>query len=210
MSACMEWRRDQDGNIERGDNERKFYTPPGDPERINIFTLTNAICNETRMERLQLDLITLLDELPDNTMISIEAFSSPDYENNRRWFVSRNNLVRIGDGNNRQRAKDFINSLNDGNPGSWGGTIPWQGLQRAFNDAETDTLYFLSDGLPTEDRHGGQEWASQNYTPAATYFSALNANRATPLKVNTTAVGVNAPWMTQLSEATSGNHLQSQ
>ena len=210
MSACMDWRRNVDGNLERGENWRTFYTPPGDPVRRGNYTRTNAICNETRMERLQLDLITLLDSLPDETMISLEAFSSENYQNNRRWSVSRNNLVRIGDSNNRQGAKDFVNSLNDGSPNRWGGTYPWPGLQRAFNDTETDTLYFLSDGLPTEAPDGFREWAYQNYMPAATYYTSYNDNRDTQLKVNTTAVGVNAPWMLALSEKASGAHLQSQ
>ncbi len=212
MSRCMAWSYDQNGNIEEGNTERKFYTPPGDPMRSgsNIFAETTAICNETRMERLQRELISILNQLPEDTMISIESFSTPNRLNNKQWSLSTNGLVNLGDGENRASAITFVESLNNGDPEDWGGTNPWSGLNRAFDDSEADTLYFLSDGQPTIAPSGFWRWKNQGYMPAATYYSAINDDRATPLKVNTTAVELSSPWMEELSEATSGNHLQSQ
>ena len=99
-------------------------------------------------------------------------------------------------------------------PGNeWGGTDPWAGLDRSFNDTEADTLYFLSDGLPTSTLYipGEDASYSNQYKPAAKYYAGLNDSRTTkPLKVNTTSVMLGSEWMEELSNKTSGEYIQSQ
>ena len=170
------------------------------------------------MERLQDQLNIVVDGLPDDAKIAIESFSTPGSSSNnknKKWAESASGLVELGGVNSstRQSARAFINSLNDGSPTQWGGTKPWQGLQNAFNDKEADTLYFLSDGRPTYILYvGNGEYArsSNSYVPAGKYFADMNNQRATNLKVNSTAVELSSTWMQDLSDRTGGNYIQSQ
>jgi hypothetical protein len=103
--------------------------------------------------------------------------------------------------------------LDDPQPNTWGGTSPWSGLQRSFDDTEADTLYFLSDGLPTSTlsiRNANDASYENEYKTAALYYSSQNMNRIKPLIVNATSVKLMSDWMKMLSEQTSGNYLQSQ
>ena len=106
----------------------------------------------------------------------------------------------------------FVQSLDDPVAYTWGGTDPWAGLQRSFDDFEADSLYFLSDGLPTERlsiSDGSDASYYNNYITASSYFSSQNANREKQLTVHSTAVKLNSEWMKELSDQTSGNYLQS-
>ena len=110
-------------------------------------------CALTRMESLQHELISLLTDLSDDTYISLRSFSSSGYQNHRIWNDSSNGLVKLGNDGARESAIAFVNTLDDGYAYRWGGTQPWEGLDEAFADAETDTLYFLSDGEPNNNRN---------------------------------------------------------
>ena len=107
----------------------------------------------------------------------------------------------------RESAIEFVNSLDDPYPTKWGGTQPWDAIQEAFNDSEVDTLYLLSDGQPNNDRRGGK-WTRKDHDDTANYYSKQNENRDVSLKVNTTSVGLNSPWMEKLSEKTTGLYTQ--
>lgn len=104
-------------------------------------------------------------------------------------------------------AIKFVQSLDNGQPTKWGGTYPWQGLDAAFEDNETDTLYFLSDGEPNKDRLGGN-WGSNDYEPTANHYSNFNNTRTRALKTNTISLGLESPWMEKLSTQTTGDHLK--
>ena len=214
MSACMAWSFDENGSLEIGDTRRDYHTPQGDPlYRGNAYESSKAICNETRMERLQRELSELIQQLPNDTQISLEVFSTPDYYNNRQWQKSKDGLVTLGDGDNRASALEFVSSLDEASGKTWGGTNPWEGLKRSFEDTEADTLYFLSDGLPTTKLNipGEDASYSNQYKPAADYYAGLNGTRQTkPLQVNATSVMLSSEWMKNLSDLTSGNYLQSQ
>ena len=55
-----------------GDTSRIYHTPQGDPlYRGNSYETSKAICNETRMERLQRELFELIHQLPNDTKISL-------------------------------------------------------------------------------------------------------------------------------------------
>ena len=164
-------------------------------------------CALTRMESLQTELTSLLTALSPDTKVSIQSFSSPGRSNHRTWRKSSNGLVKIGDDGIRESAIKFVQSLDNAQPTKWGGTYPWQGLDAAFEDNETDTLYFLSDGEPNKDRLGGN-WGSNDYEPTANHYSNFNNTRTRALKTNTISLGLESPWMEKLSTQTTGDHLK--
>ena len=57
-----------------------------------------------------------------------------------------------------------------------GGTQPWEGLDEAFADGEPDTLYFLLDGEPNNNRNGGS-WNTSDHTNTPDYYINLNCKR---------------------------------
>ena len=194
MSACVLW---GDGYGEW----RKFYQPG------QGYFSTNRNCAFTRMESLQKELAVLLEELPNDTRIGLRSFSTSGYANHKTWDEYGEDLVRLGNDGVRQSATDFVYSLDNSSPTNWGGTNPWAAIQAAFDDPETDALYFLSDGKPNRDRYGGY-WGSSDETPTATYYSDLNNDRDVNLNVHTTALGLESLWMQKLSELTGGGYNQ--
>ena len=164
------------------------------------------------MKSLIKEMTAVLEELPNNTKIGITAFSSSGYQNNKEWSESKNGLVRIGDDEKRESAIAFVNTLDDQNAKKWGGTDPWRAIQKAFDDTETDTLYFMSDGQPNRDRNGG-DWTRRDHQSTAEYYSKQNKNREyngedRAIIVNTTSLGLESPWLEKLSELTQGYYNQ--
>ena len=192
MSACILW-----GS---GYGAKKMYW-----NGKNHFW-SKKTCALTRMESLQHELISLLTELPDDTAISIRSFSSPGKKNHQIWEMSSKGLVELGSNGARKSAIAFVNTFDDGKVTSWGSTQPWSGLEEAFNDLETDTLYFLSDGEPNNNRNGGT-WKSSDHSSSANYYINLNHNRSKPLKVNTIALGLKSSWMESLAANTGGDYI---
>jgi hypothetical protein len=165
------------------------------------------------MEALQHEMIDIISNLPDYTKIGLASFSTNGKRNNKTWGNSRNNLVELGPNNSeaRQSAIRFVNSLSSRDPRDWGGTDPWDSLDDAFGDNLTDTIYFLSDGKPNNDRNG-YTWGSDDYNNIADHYAALNATRVsngvTSIKLNSTSVGLNSEWMQILSSRTSGEYIK--
>ena len=199
MSACVMW-------AEGYDRRRTFYDPGQ-----GYFT-TSRICALTRMEALIAELTAILELLPDDTKVGVRAFSSSGYANHKRWTTFGNGLTSLNQIKNGQTARQsvitFVNTLDDDSPTRWGGTDPWDAVQAVFDDQETDTLYFLSDGKPNKDRRGGS-WRRSDYERTADYYADLNQNRthdgeSRPLEVNTTSLGLTSEWMEMLSAKTSG------
>ena len=192
MSACILW-----GS---GYGSRKIYWSG------RYYFWSRRSCSLTRMESLQHELISLLTDLSDDTAISIRSFSSKGYRNHRIWSDSARGLVKLGNDGARESAIAFVNTLDDGYAYRWGGTQPWDGLDEAFADNETDTLYFLSDGEPNNNRNGGR-WNSSDHTSTPDYYVNLNSNRNISLKVNTIALGSKSDWMQTLASRTTGDYL---
>ena len=200
MSACVMWG-------EGYGPWRTFYDP-----NKKRYQDTRKICALTRMEALISDMTMILEQLPDNTNIGITAFSSGNYQNNKEWAESSNNLVRLGNEGIRDSALAFVNSLDAGKVQMWGGTDPWQSIKDAFEDNKTDTLYLLTDGEPDKDPNGGR-WKNNDHEPTALKLSELNNGRSyggkdQPPIVNTTSVDLKSNWMMKLSELTSGTYLE--
>ncbi|QNI57606.1 von Willebrand factor A-like domain-containing protein [Synechococcus sp. BIOS-U3-1] len=192
MSACILW-----GS---GIGNRKIFWSG------RYYFSTQRSCALTRMESLQHELISLLQELPNDTQISLRSFSSPGYQNHRIWQNSAKSLVKIGQNNARDSAIAFVNTLDDGYAYRWGGTDPWEGLNEAFADNNTDTLYFLSDGEPNYDRNRGR-WTTADHSSTSGHYAGLNNNREISLKVNTVALGLQSNWMQSLAGKTTGDYL---
>ena len=200
MSACVMW----------GDGYgswRTFYDP-----NQGRYRDTRRICALTRMESLISEMTMILEQLPNNTKVGLTAFSSGGYKNNKEWSESSSGLVRLGDEGKRNSAIQFVNTLDDEKVTKWGGTDPWNAIQKAFDDTETDTLYLMSDGQPNRDRDGGG-WSSRDHEPTATFYAGENTNRQhqgtdRALIVNATSLGLESPWLEKLSELTQGYYNQ--
>lgn len=200
MSACVMWG-------EGYGSWRTFY----DPNR-GRYRDTNQKCALTRMEALISEMTMILEQLPNNTKVGITAFSSDGYRNNRGWSESSSGLARLGDDGKRESAIEFVNTLDDEKVTRWGGTDPWDAIQQAFDDTETDTMYIMSDGRPNKDRNGGS-WTSWDQEPTADFYASQNTNRQfndqdRALIVNTTSLGLNSPWLEYLSQKTQGYYNQ--
>ena len=195
MSACVMWGE--------GYGSRRTYYNPGQ----NRYFETTRNCAFTRMEAMQDELTRILTELSGDTKVGLRSFSTTGRANNKSWAPSTQRLVTISEPTMRDSAIEFVNSLDDPYPTKWGGTQPWDAIQEAFNDGEVDTLYLLSDGQPNNDRRGGK-WTQKDHDDTANYYSKQNENRDISLKVNTTSVGLNSPWMEKLSEKTTGLYTQ--
>ncbi|MAX88750.1 MAG: hypothetical protein CMO00_03870 [Synechococcus sp. SAT82] len=173
---------------------------------------TNQKCALTRMEALISEMTMILEQLPNNTKIGITAFSSNGYRNNKGWSESSSGLARLGDDGKRDSAIQFVNTLDDEKVTRWGGTDPWDAIQQAFDDTETDTMYIMSDGRPNKDRNGGS-WSNWDQEPTANFYASQNNNRKfnnkdRALIVNTTSLGLNSPWLEYLSQKTQGYYNQ--
>lgn len=203
MSACILW-----GDTWTGEY-KKYYNPDGG----GYFT-TKKHCHITRMETLQQELRTMVSDLPDDTNISLEMFSAPGGMNHeQRWELSKDGLIRIGGIGVRESALNWVNTLDDvSNVGTWGGTIPWPGLSRAFGDTNADTVYFLSDGQPNSFSDSSLGSGVNSSEGIVNYYTTENIKRTgdshPSLIVNTIALGIESNWMEKLSTETGGSYMQ--
>ena len=201
MSACILW-----GSKGYPGKYRWYWFPVG-VDGLGRYKPTRRHCALTRMESLQIELTNLLTALPSDTKISIQSFSSEGYRNHKVWNKSRDGLVMIGNNGVLESAMIFVNSLDNGDPRRWGGTYPWNGLDVSFQDNETDTLYFLTDGRPNRNRNGNW-WKDNDYDHTINHYLDSNKRRKQILKTNTISIGLSSPWMEELSINTYGNYHQ--
>ena len=203
MSACILWGDTRTGHY------RKYYDPNGG----GYFT-TDWHCHVTRMETLQQELRTMIADLDGDTHISLEMFSAPGGKNHEQlWELSKNGLIRIDEFGVRESALEWVNTLDDINDvGRWGGTIPWPGLNRAFNDNQADTVYFLSDGKPNSFRDGSFKSNVNTGSEVVDHYITENAARISKnlpsLKIHTIALGIKSDWMNDIATQTNGNYMQ--
>ena len=189
MNRCIAW------GSTRGVKKRSYFNGFGHSK-------TRQTCLLTRMESLQNELRGLLNSLSPSTKISLQSFSSPDSLNHRQW--RNGEMVELTE-ENRKSAITFVNSLSNGNPWHWGATRPWEALNKAFSNAEANTIFFMTDGDPTQDRNGGN-WSNSDYEPTANAYITMNRNRDSELSVNTVSVGQDSSWLELLSNGASGTY----
>ena len=165
----------------------------------------------TRMTSLQKELLAVLTDLhhhAPNTEITLTSFSSKGYSNHREWSKSKaEGLVRIGNQDNYRLAKEFVNSLSNGDVRRWGGTAPWDGLDKALEIEDVNAVYFLSDGEPNRDRNGNT-WSKKDYASTVSHYIEVNNKRAAPTKVFTTALGLESVWMQMFAQQGGGIYTQ--
>ena len=197
MSACILW----------GSNygDKKTYW------NGQSYQKTRRSCAMTRMTSLQKELLAVLTDLhhnAPNTEITLTSFSSKGYSNHREWSKSRvEGLVRIGNEDNYLSAKEFVNSLSNGDVRRWGGTAPWDGLDKALEIEDVNAVYFLSDGEPNRDRNGNT-WSKKDYASTVSHYIEVNNKRAAPTKVFTTALGLESVWMQMFAQQGGGIYTQ--
>ena len=187
MSSCIAW------GSTFGDVERTYFDG-------STYIKTRRTCHLTRMESLQSQLRGLIGALGSNTEISLQAFSSGDYLNNKSWEGGK--MMPLTD-DNRQDALKFINSLSDGKVTRWGGTRPWKDLNLAMEDENANTIFFMTDGDPNYDRYGGR-WDQDDYAPTANAYIRMNDKRDSKIIVNTVSVGQQSEWLELLSSGVGG------
>lgn len=188
MSACIVWGTTSGAS-------RTYFNGSN-------YSSTRKNCLLTRMESLQTEMRNILTSLPATTKISIQAFSSSGYLNHRNW--NSGNLLELTDAN-RASAISFVNSLSAGDVTRWGGTKPWDSLDKAVLNPDAKAVYFMTDGDPNNDRNGGS-WTSGDFQPTATYYLGKNNARTSKLAINTISVGQNSPWLQLISSGSTGTY----
>ena len=178
----------------------------------------NLACKVTRMEAMQSELQAVLTDLHhfgDDPKISLSVFSSPGYSNHRDWNSDEDSLIAIGSNHkdNFDSAMAFVQSLNDGPVTQWGGTSPWNGLDKAFANTDLEVVYFLSDGEPNYFRNGS-EWKNHKTNKVnnvIAHYMDINkdsSQRTNPLSVYSTALGLRSDWMEQMAEQSNGIYTE--
>ena len=119
MSACVMWGE--------GYGDRRTYYDPNQGTYIS----RSRNCAFTRMEAMQSELTGILTDLPDETKIGLQAFSTSGRANNKSWQPSEQRLVTISEPGMRDSAIAFVNTLDDPYPTEWGGTKPWDAIQKS-------------------------------------------------------------------------------
>ena len=113
---------------------------------------TNGVCKKTRMESVKNELVQILTDLKNiapYTKVGISFFSHREGRNHMVWTYgdtdsgNDNQLVVIGREGALADAEMLIESIQ---PEGW--TEPWDGMDNAFADPETTTVFLLSDGEP--------------------------------------------------------------
>ena len=193
MSTCVSW------GSNYGEKARTYY----DGSR---YISTKQNCLMTRMESLQKELRGLIESLSSDTTISLQSFSSPGYNNHRSWNDGK--MVELND-SNRSSALEFVNSLSAGSVTRWGGTRPWNALDKAFENEDANSIFLMTDGEPNYDRNNGY-WSKKDYRKTANAYIAMNDDREErgwgALDVNTVSVGRQSPWMEMMSGGAGGEY----
>jgi hypothetical protein len=86
------------------------------------------------------EMTMIFEQLPNDTKVGITAFSYGSDLNNKGRSESSPGLARLGDDGKRDSAIEFMDILDDLRVTKLGGTDPWNEIQQAFDDTETDTM----------------------------------------------------------------------
>ena len=105
------------------------------------------------MEALISEMTMILEQLPSNTKGGITAFSSGGYRNNKERSESLPGLAHLGDDGKRDSSIEFMDMLDVLRVAKPGGTDPWNEIQQAFDDKETDTMCVVPGDRPNQDRN---------------------------------------------------------
>ena len=147
-----------------------------------------------RIDVLKDDMRNLLNKLPETATVSILAFN----KGTKSWQQGNQMPLTAA---NRTSALDFINSLK---PNYY--TVPWPALESAFANKSADTLFFVTDGLPSQNLNGGN-WGTAEESQAISHFLNINNARiGNRLTVHSISIVQESPWLQQLSAGASGTY----
>lgn len=138
----------------------------------------------TKLAIMQEELTRILENLPADTRINIVGF--------HKSFFSWREKIEPLRGSNRGDAVDFVKTLRCAF-----GTNIYDTLEFALRDADVDTIFFLSDGLP----YGG------TYTKPRDILREIGAiNRTRRVTINTISFGKETQFLKKLAAENFGVH----
>ncbi len=140
---------------------------------------------EPRIDVARRELGNALDGLDRNSLFNLIVFSSEVSSWQDR--ISENTPTTL------QEAKEYLNRL-----GAQGGTNIHGALRFAFEDPDVDTIYFLSDGEPTE---------GDVIDPHAIRREVAHWREHRDVTIHTIAVGGRLQLLEWLAEDTGGTHV---
>lgn len=142
---------------------------------------------DTRMAVAQRELKQAIDGLDTRALFNIIIFSSGV----DRWL---DRGVTGSAGRSRDEAKQWVDRL-----GAFGATNLYDAIQAAFDDAEVDTIFILSDGEPNV---GGQT------DPHMIRRHVARWNEHRGVTIHTIAFGLDLPVLEWISEDAGGTHVK--
>jgi hypothetical protein len=137
-----------------------------------------------KIDILKKELTRLLKKLPPETQINILSFDA-DFE---AWQKELQPLA----GQGRARAVQFVQGLGTGS-----GTNVFDTLEAALKDKRVDTVYLLTDGLPTRGRL---------VEPSAILREIAAQNRVRGITIHCIAFGEESPFLKDLAEQNGGQY----
>ncbi|MFM8524266.1 MAG: PilW family protein [Cyanobacteriota bacterium] len=203
MSACTTWGRESDVNPDA----RPYWDP-----LTNSWTTTTRLCLRTRMQTLQQQLKQVLQNLPADVELLLVSYSGNQQSgssgiNNRRWPADQSVRV-IGSGTNRAEAIAFVDSLDDGDPRTWGASSnAWGPMETAFKDNLAKAVFVFSDDPPDLDYYGRAWGDPRRETESISVYTTLNRSRTQKLAFNSISIGRESSWMRTLSNNAYGTYI---
>ena len=196
--------KDEDGEVEEGEGTQernkpgakpKPATPPynGPSLKPGDKDYNKLPDSRMRIERAKRQLRRLVNAFPGDTFFNIVRFST----DSAAWKPKK--ILPANPGNKRDSLK-FIENLKAN-----GVTAAYKALVTAFECSEADTIYFISDGSPTDDQ--GQPLQQAAIQQLLDKVKQLNKFRK--VKVNTIGLkGSSRSFMSALADLTGGEFKQ--
>ena len=140
----------------------------------------------TRIDVAKRELLEIIDALDLGCLLNVVSFDDSP--------ASWSNRLKGLDDATRKRARTFVERL-----GAGGGTNLFGALEEAFDDANVDTIYVLSDGEPT---------TGTVLDPALIREHVRTWNRGRGVVVHCVAVGGDLALLEWLAEDTGGSYIR--
>jgi von Willebrand factor type A domain len=141
----------------------------------------------TRMEVVKRELAACIDKLEAEALFNVIVFN----ENVYSWLNS--GMAKMGK-KTREDGKQYVMTRE-----AAGGTNLYDAVRQAFQDADCDTIYILSDGQPT---YGEQT------DPATIRADIAKWNATRHIKIHTIAVGEQLDLLKAISSDAGGEHVE--
>jgi len=141
----------------------------------------------TRMDVVKRELAACIDKLEPEALFNVIVFNESVFS----WLNS--GMAKMGK-KTREDGKAYVMSRE-----AAGGTNLYDAVKQAFQDADCDTIYILSDGQPT---YGEQT------DPATIRADVAKWNATRHIKIHTIAVGEQLDLLKAISSDAGGEHVE--